>query len=122
MIMATISLNKESFLRKIDNYEANPTTFEFLGERPALIDFYATWCGPCKALAPVIEALSEEYEGRVDFYKIDVDQEEELAALFNVRSIPTLIFVPMKGGPQITQGAMPQNQLREAIENILLQD
>lgn len=118
--MATVHLTKEQFLRKIADYEKNPDSFRFLGSRPALIDFYAGWCGPCKMLAPVLEELSDEYAGRVDIYKVDVEQEEELAALFRVRSIPTLVYIPMDGKIRVTQGAVGKPQLKEAIENILL--
>ena len=113
-------MTKEQFLRKIADYEKNPDSFRFLGSRPALIDFYAGWCGPCKMLAPVLEELSDEYAGRVDIYKVDVEQEEELAALFRVRSIPTLVYIPMDGKIRVTQGAVGKPQLKEAIENILL--
>lgn len=118
--MKAMNLTKEDFLKKVANYEANPNEWKFLGERPALIDFYATWCGPCKRLAPVMEELAEEYAGKVDIYKIDVDSEEELAALFGVRSIPTLLFVPMNDKPQMAQGALPKNALQDAINNVLL--
>lgn len=118
--MATVHLTKEQFLRRIADYEKNPDSFKFLGSRPALIDFYAGWCGPCKMLAPVLEEVSDEYAGRVDIYKVDVEQEEELAALFRVRSIPTLVYIPMNGQIKITQGAVGKPQLKEAIENILL--
>lgn len=118
--MATVHLTKEQFLRRIADYEKNPDSFRFLGSRPALIDFYAGWCGPCKMLAPVLEELSDEYAGRVDIYKVDVEQEEELAALFRVRSIPTLVYIPMNGQIRVTQGAIGKPQLKEAIENILL--
>ena len=113
-------MTKEQFLRRIADYEKNPDSFRFLGSRPALIDFYAGWCGPCKMLAPVLEELSDEYAGRVDIYKVDVEQEEELAALFRVRSIPTLVYIPMDGKIRVTQGAVGKPQLKEAIENILL--
>ena len=93
-------LTKEEFLNKVANYEANPNEWKFLGERPALIDFYATWCGPCKMLAPVLDELAEEYDGKIDIYKIDVDQEEELAGLF--------------------AGAMPKPALKDAIQKVLL--
>lgn len=118
--MATVHLTKEQFLKRIADYEKNPDSFRFLGSRPALIDFYAGWCGPCKMLAPVLEELSDEYAGRVDIYKVDVEQEEELAALFRVRSIPTLVYIPMDGQIRVTQGAVGKPQLKEAIENILL--
>jgi thioredoxin len=118
--MATIHLTKEQFLKRIADYEKNPDSFRFLGSRPALIDFYAGWCGPCKMLAPLLEEVSDEYAGRVDIYKVDVEQEEELAALFRVRSIPTLVYIPMDGQIRVTQGAVGKPQLKEAIENILL--
>ena len=94
--MKATHLTKADFLTKVANYETNPNEWKFLGERPALIDFYATWCGPCKMLAPVLDELAEEYEGKIDIYKIDVDAEEELAALFGIRSVPSLLFVPMR--------------------------
>lgn len=91
-----------------------------MGERPAIIDFYATWCGPCKMLSPVLEELAAEYAGKIDIYKINVEEEEELAGVFGVRSVPTLLFVPMEGAPQMAQGALPKNVLQEAIRNVLL--
>ena len=118
--MATIHLTKEQFISRIADYEKNPGNFEFLGDKPALIDFYAGWCGPCKMLAPVLEEVSAEYAGKVDIYKVDVEQEEELAALFSVSSIPTLVFIPMNGQLRVSQGAMGKPQLKEAIENVLL--
>lgn len=118
--MATIHLTKEQFIKRIADYEKNPGGFEFLGERPALIDFYADWCGPCKMLAPVLETVSDKFAGKVDIYKVNVDQEEELASLFNVRSIPTLVFIPMNGELKIAQGAVGQSQLEEAINRLLL--
>lgn len=118
--MATVHLTKEQFLKRIADYEKNPDSFRFLGSRPALIDFYAGWCGPCKMLAPVLEEVSDEYAGRVDIYKVDVEQEEELAALFKVRSIPTLVYIPMDGQIRVTQGAVGKPQLKAAIESILL--
>lgn len=118
--MATIHLNKGQFLVRIADYEKSPGKFEFLGDKPAVIDFYADWCGPCKMLAPVLEEVSEKYAGKLDIYKVNVEQEEELSALFNIRSIPTLAFIPMDGKIQITQGAVGKPQLEEAIEHILL--
>lgn len=118
--MATIHLNKGQFLARIADYEKSPGKFEFLGDKPVVIDFYADWCGPCKMLAPVLEEVSEKYAGKVDIYKVNVEQEEELSALFNIRSIPTLAFIPMDGKIQITQGAVGKPQLEEAIEHILL--
>lgn len=118
--MATIHLTTEEFIGRVADFRSNPEEFVFLGKRPALIDFYAAWCGPCKMLSPVLEELSDEYSGKVDIYKINVDEEEELATVFGIRSIPTLIFVPLDGKLQRSQGAMGKPQLKEAIENILL--
>ncbi len=118
--MKTMSLNKAAFLNKVANYETSPSEWKFLGERPAIIDFYATWCGPCKMLSPVLEELAAEYAGKIDIYKINVEEEEELAGVFGVRSVPTLLFVPMEGAPQMAQGALPKNVLQEAIRNVLL--
>ena len=115
-----MSLNKADFLNKVANYETSPSEWKFLGERPAIIDFYATWCGPCKMLSPVLEELAAEYAGKIDIYKINVEEEEELAGVFGVRSVPTLLFVPMEGAPQMAQGALPKNVLQEAIRNVLL--
>ena len=115
-----MSLNKADFLNKVANYETSPSEWKFLGERPAIIDFYATWCGPCKMLSPVLEELAAEYAGKIDIYKINVEEDEELAGVFGVRSVPTLLFVPMEGAPQMAQGALPKNVLQEAIRNVLL--
>lgn len=119
-IMAIVHLTKAQFLKRIANYEKNPDSFEFLGDKPALIDFYASWCGPCKMLAPVLEEVAAEYDNRIDVYKVDVEQEEELASLFSVRSIPTLVFIPLNGQIRVTQGAVGKPQLKEVIEKILL--
>ena len=118
--MEVVSLNKAEFLKKVYDFEANPNDWKFEGKRPAIVDFYPTWCGPCKALHPVLEELSKEYSGKVDIYQIDVDQEKELAAAFGIRSIPTLLLIPMKEEPRITQGALPKDQLKKAIDEFLL--
>ena len=119
-IMATIHLTNEQFITRVADYKANPGSLEFLGDKPALIDFYAEWCGPCKMLAPVLEELSNEFEGKLDIYKVNVDEEEELSMLFAIRSIPTLIFIEKNGTMHSSQGAMGKPQLKEVIENILL--
>lgn len=119
--MATINLTKEGFLRRVADFEKNPNTWEFLGDKPALIDFYAPWCGPCKMLSPVLDELSEEYAGKVDIYKVNVDEQEELSMIFGIRSVPTLIFVPMKGDPQRASGAMSKQQLAKIFDDLLLQ-
>ena len=118
--MATIHLTKEQFIARVGDYRSNPGHFDFLGDKPALIDFYAAWCGPCKMLAPVLEELSDEYAGKVDIYKVNVDEEEELAMLFGIRSIPTLIFIGKDGTMHRSQGAMGKPQLKGTIEKTLL--
>ncbi|HKL96901.1 MAG TPA: thioredoxin [Paludibacteraceae bacterium] len=118
--MGTIHLTKEEFLKKVANYEANPTEWKYLGDKPAIIDFYASWCGPCKTIAPILEELAAEYDGKIYVYKIDTEAEQELAAAFQIRSIPSLLFVPMVGQPQMAQGAMPKAGFKEAIESVLL--
>lgn len=116
----TQSLTKAEFLKKVANYETNPSSWVYLGQRPCMIDFYTTWCGPCKRLAPILEELSKEYAGRIDIYKVDTEKEPDLAAAFGVRSIPTLLFCPMGENPQIAQGALPKETLIEVFETVLL--
>lgn len=118
--MKTIHLTKADFLKKVVDYESNPREWKYLGDKPAVIDFYASWCGPCKALAPVLEELAAEYGDQIYIYKINTEQEQELSAVFGIRSIPTLLFVPMEGKPQMAQGAMPKAALKELIDKALL--
>lgn len=118
--MKAIHLTKAEFLSKVANYEANPNEWKHLGDKPAIVDFYASWCGPCKTIAPILDELAAEYEGKINIYKVDTEKEQELAAAFGVRSIPTLLFVPMQGNPQIAHGAMSKASFKEAIENVLL--
>ena len=115
-----VSITKTEFLKKVANYEANPTEWKYLGDKPCIVDFYTTWCGPCKRLAPIMDELAKEYAGEIYIYKVDTDKEQELAAVFGIRSIPTLLFCPMKENPQIAQGALPKEQLKEAIDKVLL--
>ena len=117
--MATIHLTKDEFLKRVSNIEANSDGWKFLGDKPAVVDFYAQWCGPCNALSPILEEISDEYAGKVDIYKIDVDQEEDLAIAFGIRTIPTLLFIPIDKNPQIMVGGLPKNKLKEAIDSIL---
>ena len=118
--MGIIELNKTEFLNKVYNYETSPKEWKFEGDKPAIVDFYATWCGPCKALHPVLEELSKEYSGQINIYQIDVDKEKELASAFGIQSIPTLLLIPTKGDPQIMHGAQPKVQLKKAIDEFLL--
>lgn len=117
--MATINLTKGGFLRRVADIETMATDWKFLGDKPTVIDFYASWCGPCQRLLPVIETLSDEFEGKIDIYKVNVDQEEELAAAFNIRTIPTLIFIPMNGKPEREVGGKSESELRERLNNLL---
>ena len=91
----------------------------FAGSRPVIIDFYATWCGPCKMMAPMVESLAGKYAGKIDFYKVDIDQEPELASVFGIRSIPTFLFIPMKGNPTIQMGAMQKEDFEEIIGKMM---
>lgn len=115
-----INLTKELFKKKVMDYENNNNEWKYLGDKPAIIDFYATWCGPCKAVAPVLEELAKEYEGKIYIYKVDVDQEQELAGIFGISSVPTLLFIPMNENPQMSTGAMPKEGFIQAINDLLL--
>ena len=118
--MTPIHLTKAEFLAKVANYETNPTEWKYLGDKPCIIDFYADWCAPCKTIAPILEDLAKEYSGQIYVYKIDTEQEQELAAAFGIRSIPTLLFCPIGENPQMAQGAMPKDAFKQAIEEVLL--
>ena len=118
--MKTIELTEADFLKKIVDYEKNPEEWIYLGDKPAIIDFYASWCGPCKMVAPVLEELAAEYDGQIYVYKVNTEQEQELAALFNIRSIPSFLFIPMNDKPQMAMGAMPKSSFKEAIDGVLL--
>lgn len=117
--MAAIHLTKEEFLKKIHNYEVDGNNWNFLGDKPVLIDFFATWCGPCKALSPVIDELADEYAGKVDIYKVNVEEEEELASVFGVRSIPTLAFASKEQTPKIQVGALPKDTLKKYLDSMI---
>ena len=117
---AAVHLDKAAFMSKIYNYEANPNEWKFEGERPAIVDFYASWCGPCRMVAPIVEELAAEYQGTIDVYKIDTDAEKELAAAFGIRSIPTLLFIPLKGEPQVVNGAISKSEFKKMIDDFLL--
>jgi len=118
--MGTIKLNKVDFLTKVMDYEKNPTEWKYLGDKPAIIDFYADWCGPCRMVAPVLEELAKEYADKIYIYKVDTEKEQELAGLFQIQSIPSILFIPMKGQPQMAMGALPKGDLKKAIEEVLL--
>ncbi|WOC41147.1 thioredoxin [Polaribacter sp. HL-MS24] len=114
----TENLTKASFLEKVFNFENNQA-WSFEGKVPAIIDFYADWCGPCKMIAPILEELSEEYGDKLTIYKIDTEAEQELAAAFAIRSIPSMLFCPMEGQPQMANGALPKAELERIIADVL---
>lgn len=118
--MATIQLTIEDFKEKVFNYEEEQE-WKYKGAVPAIIDFYADWCGPCRMVAPVLEELSEEYEGQLVIYKVNTEKEEELSSLFGIRSIPTFLFIPLSGSPMIQAGALQKKTFQEIIEERLLQ-
>ena len=117
--MKAKKLNFDEFATRVANPH-NLSDWQFLGDRPAIVDFYASWCGPCKMLAPVLDDVARDYDGKVDVYKIDVDKEPELANAFKVRSIPTLLFIPREKPPVISRGAMSKSELINAINTHLL--
>jgi len=112
------SLNKETFLKKVFNFEENKE-WKFEGERPCIVDFYADWCAPCKMVEPVLQELAEDYDGKIDIYRVDTGSEQELAAAFGIRSIPSLLFVPKDGDPQMAVGALPKGAIEDAIKSVL---
>jgi thioredoxin 1 len=118
--MATQQMTALDFKEKIFDYEKDQE-WKYNGELPAIVDFYADWCGPCKAVAPVLEELSNEYKNKLVIYKIDTDKEMELSSLFGIQSIPTLLFIPTEGAPMMQKGALPKNILQQVIEEKLLQ-
>lgn len=116
--MALEHLNKESFKEKIFNYEENKE-WKFEGEVPAIIDFYADWCGPCRMVAPILEELQAEYGDKLNIFKVNTDEQQELSAMFGIQSIPSILFIPTDGMPQMAMGALPKNTFKNAIENVL---
>jgi thioredoxin 1 len=111
-------LTKATFLEKVFNYEENKD-WKFEGSKPCIIDFYADWCGPCKIVAPILEELASEYNGRINVFKVDTEKEQELAAAFGIRSIPSLLFVPKDGQPQMAMGALPKESFEKAFKDVL---
>lgn len=111
-------LTAETFKQKVFNYEKN-SEWKFEGDKPAIIDFYADWCGPCKMVAPILEELAKEYEGKLNIYKVDTEAEQELAAVFGIRSIPSLLFIPLNDQPQMAMGALPKDTFKKAFKDVL---
>lgn len=114
-----VHITKADFLKKIYDFEKNPDEWRYLGSQPAIVDFYADWCGPCRQLSPVLDELAKEYSGKLTIYKVNVDNERGLATFFGIRSIPTLLFIPMKGKPQRSLGALSKTELKGIIKDVL---
>jgi thioredoxin len=111
-------LTKQTFLNKVFNYEKNKE-WKFEGEKPCIIDFYADWCGPCKIVAPVLEELAKDFDGKLDVFKVDTEEEQELASVFGIRSIPSFLFIPSEGQPQMAMGALPKETFVKAFKDVL---
>jgi len=116
----TIHLNAQTFKAKVMNYEKNQQQWVFEGDKPAIVDFYADWCRPCRMIAPIMEELAAEYEGKIDIYKVDTDDERELAAVFGIQSLPSVLFIPMTGKPSLQKGAMSKEAYKQIIDDFLL--
>ena len=117
----TEHLTVDTFKEKVFNFDENKE-WKFEGEKPCLIDFYADWCGPCKMVAPILEELSEEYDGKLDIYKVNTEEQKELSAIFGIQSIPSMLFVPKDGQPQMSMGALPKDTLEKAFKDVLKVD
>jgi len=108
------------FLKQVWDYEKNPDTWVYNGDLPCIIDFYADWCRPCRIVAPILDELAKEYKGKINIYKINTEKERELAAAFNIQSIPAVLFCPKKDKPQMSVGALPKTTFVQAINDVLL--
>jgi thioredoxin len=114
-------MNTEMFKKLVYNYQKNPNVWVFEGTQPIIIDFYADWCRPCKMVGPIMEELATQYKGKVTFYKINIDQEKELAQTFNIQSIPALLYIPLKGQPQMSVGLSSKDGYIQQIQSLLIQ-
>ena len=117
---APIHLTTAEFKKLVVNYDANPSEWKYLGDKPCIVDFWATWCPPCKVIAPILDDLAKEYKGQIYIYKVDVDKEPQLASAFGIQSIPTLLFVPMTGDPRAEVGAITKETFKDRIDNFML--
>ncbi|HBG25040.1 MAG: thioredoxin [Bacteroidetes bacterium GWF2_41_61] len=117
---AVITITTDEFVKKVADFKSNSQEWKYLGDKPAILDFYADWCVYCKKLSPVLEELAKEYQGKIYIYKIDTEKEREIAAAFGIRALPTLLFIPMNQDPQIAQGAVPKDELKKIIDSLLL--
>jgi len=111
-------LTSETFKQKVFNYETNKE-WKFEGDKPCVIDFYADWCSPCKMVAPIMEELGQEFDGKLNIYKVDTEDQQEIASVFGIRSIPSILFIPKEGQPQMSAGAMPKESFVKAFDEIL---
>jgi len=111
-------LTKESFKQKVFDYEKN-ADWKFEGDKPCLVDFYADWCQPCKMVAPILEELADEYTGKLNIYKVDTEDQKELASAFGIQSIPSLLFIPAEGQPQMARGALPKESFKQIFKEVL---
>jgi thioredoxin len=116
--MMTEHLTAETFKQKVFDYETNKD-WKFEGELPCIVDFYADWCGPCKMVAPLLEELADEYAGKLNVYKVNTEEQQELAGLFGIQSIPSLLFIPKEGQPQMAMGALPKETFKKAFKEVL---
>ncbi len=117
--MAIEHLTQETFIEKVFDYKTSKE-WKFEGKLPCIIDFYADWCGPCKIVSPILEELAAEYKDKITVYKINTETEQELSGAFGIRSIPSLLFIPTEGQPQMTVGALPKEAMKNKINEILL--
>jgi thioredoxin len=115
-----IPIGKDEFNKRVADLSDNTKEWKYLGDKPSIIDFYADWCVYCRKLAPVLEELAAEYDGKIYIYKVDTEKEREIAAAFGVRALPTLLFIPINGEPQVAQGAVPKEDLKRFIDSVLL--
>lgn len=114
-----VKIDKAQFFKYVYNYEKNPNQWTYEGTLPCIIDFYADWCGPCRKLSPILENIAKKYKGKLIVYKVDTEAQRELAAYFNIQSLPTVVFVPINGAPQAAMGLLPQEDIEQIIEDVL---
>ena len=117
---SVIQMNKQMFLDKVFDYTTGATEWQYLGNKPCVIDFYATWCGPCRMVAPILKDLAKEYGDKIVIYKVDTDKEKELSMAMGIQSLPTIVFIPQTGQPQVIVGAADKATFKRAIDEVLL--
>lgn len=115
-----IAMDREMFVKEVFDYTQNTNEWKFEGKKPAIIDFYATWCGPCRRVAPILKELAEQYKDQIVIYKVDTDKEKELSTAMGIQSLPTILFIPMNGQPQVLVGAADKATFERAIRKVLL--